>query len=68
MNVFSNENGCLDVMSNVITIEVYDDISINTEPLGGSICEGGDFDLSVVASGSPGLHYSWQVLNIKAGR
>jgi hypothetical protein len=45
------------VVSAEVTVIVTDDIAIDIEPTGGSICEGGNFDLSVTASGSPGLHY-----------
>ena len=58
--VSATESGCEDVVSTTVTVIVEDDIAIDAQPVGGSICEGGDVDLSVTASGSPGLHYEWQ--------
>src|SRR4029079_13949525 len=61
--VNADESGCEDVYSTIVTVTVTPDISITTQPVGGSICTGGNCDLSVTASGSPNIHYEWQVFN-----
>jgi protocatechuate 3,4-dioxygenase beta subunit len=58
--VNADESGCEDVYSTDVTVTVTPDISITAQPFGGAICTGGNFDLSVVATGSPALHYQWQ--------
>jgi hypothetical protein len=58
--VNADEPGCEDVYSAEVEVTVYPDIAISAQPLGGSICTGGNFDLSVTASGSPDIHYQWQ--------
>jgi hypothetical protein len=58
--VNADENGCEDVYSSTVTVTVFPDISISAQPVGGSICTGGDFNLSVTASGSPDIHYQWE--------
>jgi protocatechuate 3,4-dioxygenase beta subunit len=58
--VNADESGCEDVMSVEVTVTVTPDIAITAQPQGGSICTGGNFDLSVTASGSPSIHYQWQ--------
>jgi hypothetical protein len=58
--VNADESGCEDVYSSEVTVTVTPDISISAQPVGGSICTGGNFDLSVTASGSPDIHYQWQ--------
>jgi hypothetical protein len=58
--VNADESGCEDVYSTNVTITVFPDITISAQPVGGSICEGGNFDLSVTASGSPDIHYQWE--------
>ncbi len=60
VHIYANESGCEDVYSTVVTVNVTPDISISAQPVGGSICTGGNFDLSVIASGSPNIHYQWQ--------
>jgi hypothetical protein len=61
--VNADENGCEDVYSSTVTVTVFPDITITAQPVGGSICTGGNFDLSVTASGSPNIHYQWQSFN-----
>lgn len=61
--VYNNQSGCEDFYSNIVTVTVFPDISISTQPTGGSICTGGNFDLSVTASGSPDIHYQWESFN-----
>ena len=61
--VNADENGCEDVYSSIVVVNVTPDISISAQPVGGSICEGGNFTLSVTASGSPDIHYQWQIFN-----
>ena len=61
--VNADESGCEDVYSAIVTVIVTPDISISAQPVGGSICVGGDFNLSVTASGSPDIHYQWQYFN-----
>ena len=61
--VFADESGCEDVFSNEVAVIVSPDIAISAQPVGGSICTGGDFDLSVTASGSPDIHFQWQYFN-----
>ena len=46
-----------------VIVTVTPDISISAQPVGGSICTGGNFDLSVAASGSPDIHFQWQSFN-----
>ena len=58
--VYAVENGCDDLFSSDVTVTVTPDISITNQPVGGPICVGGNFNLSVTATGSPGLHYQWQ--------
>src|SRR5688572_2529815 len=58
--VNADESGCEDVYSSEVTVTVTPDISISAQPVGGSICEGGNFNLSVTASGSPDIHYQWE--------
>ena len=60
--VNADESGCEDVFSSIVVVNVSPDISITAQPVGGSICTGGNFDLSVTASGSPDIHYQWEVL------
>ncbi len=62
--VYATQNGCEDVYSSIVTVTVTPDIAISAQPVGGSICEGGNFDLSVTASGSPDIHYQWQQLTL----
>ena len=52
----ADESGCEDLMSANVTVIVTPDISISAQPVGGSICTGGNCDLSVTASGSPDIH------------
>jgi hypothetical protein len=61
--VHADESGCEDVYSAEATVIVTPDIAISADPVGGSICEGGNFDLSVSASGSPDIHYEWQMFD-----
>jgi hypothetical protein len=61
--VYATQSGCEDLYSNPVTITVYPDISISAQPVGGSICTGGDFNLTVTASGSPDIHYQWEAFN-----
>jgi hypothetical protein len=58
--VSADESGCEDVTSVEVIVTVTPDIAISAQPIGGSICTGGNFDLSVTASGSPDIHYQWQ--------
>src|SRR5690606_16845687 len=60
--VFANESGCESIYSADVTVTVEPDIEITGQPVGGEICEGGIFTLTVAATGSPGLHYQWEVL------
>ena len=59
----ADENGCEDVFSTEVVVTVSPDISISVQPVGGSICTGGDFTLSATASGSPSIQYQWEILN-----
>lgn len=61
--LFADENGCEDIYSTVVMVSVSPDIAISAEPIGGTICSGGDFDLNVVASGSPNIQYQWEVFD-----
>jgi hypothetical protein len=61
--VNADESGCEDLYSSTVTVTVFPDISISAQPVGGSICTGGNFDLSVTASGSPNIHYQWESFN-----
>ena len=61
--VNADESGCEDVTSAEVIVTVTPDIVISVQPVGGSICTGGNFDLSVTASGSPDIHYQWQSFN-----
>jgi len=36
---------------------------IQSSPVGGSICRGGDFTFNVAATGKPALHYQWRLNN-----
>src|SRR5688500_17257930 len=58
--VYAIENGCEDLYSSVVAVNVFDDIAITVLSNGGSICEGGTWPLSVTATGSPNLLYQWQ--------
>ena len=49
--VSATQNGCEDVYSSIVSVIVTPDISISAQPVGGDICTGGSFDISVVASG-----------------
>ena len=53
--VNADESGCEDVYSSEVTVNVTPDIVITAQPVGGSICTGGDFSLSVTASVSPNI-------------
>jgi hypothetical protein len=57
---FQMLSGCEDVYSNQVTVTVFPDIAISAQPVGGSICTGGNFNLNVIASGSPDIHYQWE--------
>lgn len=59
--VYANQNGCETATSNDVTVTVTPDIAITTQPLGGSICTGGDFTMSVIATGSPAISYQWEI-------
>ena len=61
--VYSDLSGCEDIYSAPVVVTVTPDISITTQPVGGSICLGGDLTVSVVATGSPSIHYQWQAYN-----
>jgi hypothetical protein len=61
--VNADESGCEDVYSTIVSVLVTPDISITAQPVGGAICTGGNFDLSVTASGSPNIHYQWEVFD-----
>ncbi len=61
--VAATEVGCEDIYSTPVEVSVFPDIAISAQPVGGSICTGGNFDLSVVAAGSPAIQYQWQILN-----
>src|SRR5688500_6440846 len=58
--VYAIENGCEDLYSSVVVVNVFDDIAITAQPVGGSICEGGTWNLNVGATGSPNSLYQWQ--------
>ena len=60
--VNADENGCEDVFSSEVVVTVSPDISISVQPVGGSICTGGDFTLSTTAAGSPSIQYQWEIL------
>ncbi len=52
---------CASATSNVATVTVVADPTINTQPAGTTICSGGTHSLSVAASGgTPSLNYQWQ--------
>ncbi|MBK9983126.1 MAG: hypothetical protein IPP15_12015, partial [Saprospiraceae bacterium] len=53
-------NGCDQAVSNNGIAIIAPDISITAQPQGGFICEGGNLNLIVTASGSPDIHYQWQ--------
>jgi O-acetylhomoserine/O-acetylserine sulfhydrylase-like pyridoxal-dependent enzyme len=61
--VNADESGCEDVYSAEVIVTVSPDIVISAQPVGGSICTGGNFDLSVTASGSPAIQYQWEQFN-----
>ena len=61
--VAATEAGCEDIFSTVVAVNVSPDIAISAQPVGGSICTGGNFDLNVVASGSPSIQYQWEIFN-----
>ena len=52
--------GCGQVESTVVPVIIAPEITITAQPVGGSICAGGNFDLSVTASGSGDIQYLWQ--------
>jgi hypothetical protein len=58
--VNADESGCDDVYSTEVTVTVTPDISISAQPVGGSICTGGTWSYSVLASGAPNIQYQWQ--------
>src|SRR5690606_25815738 len=58
--VHAEESGCEDLYSQNVVVNVTPDITITADPVGGSVCVGGNFDLTVTASGSPDIHYQWQ--------
>jgi hypothetical protein len=43
--VNASENGCEDIYSTQVTVTVTPDITISAQPVGGSICTGGNLDL-----------------------
>lgn len=50
-----------DLFSNGVEVTVVPDPTIDTQPVGGTICTGGNFNMSVQASnGTPSLTYQWQ--------
>ncbi|MCX6304921.1 MAG: Ig-like domain-containing protein, partial [Bacteroidetes bacterium] len=52
---------CSDLITSVATVTVVADPIISTQPVGNIICSGGNFTMSVVASGgTPVLVYQWQ--------
>ena len=57
--VAATEAGCEDIFSTFVAVNVSPDIAISAQPVGGSICTGGNFDLNVVASGSPSIPVSY---------
>jgi hypothetical protein len=61
--VYATPSGCEDFYSTIVTATVFPDIAISAQPVGGSICTGGNFDLSVTASGSPNIHYQREAFN-----
>jgi hypothetical protein len=61
--IYNNQSGCEDIFSSTVAVVVSPDIAINAQPVGGSICTGGNFDLSVSATGSPAIQYQWEILN-----
>jgi hypothetical protein len=58
--VHATESGCEDVYSATVTVNVFDDISITALSPSGSVCQGGTWNLSVIAAGAPTLSYQWQ--------
>jgi hypothetical protein len=58
--VSASENGCEDVWSNVVPVVEFPDIQITGQAVGGSLCEGGIWNLIVLANGAPNLLYQWQ--------
>ena len=49
------------MFSSGVKVTVVPDPTIDTQPVGGTICTGGNFNLSVQASnGTPSLTYQWQ--------
>jgi hypothetical protein len=56
-------NNCDQAVSNNGTAVIAPDITISTQPAGDIICIGGNANLTVVASGSPNIHYQWQMFD-----
>jgi hypothetical protein len=52
--ISASASGCDAVLSNVVTAIITNDIAITLQPVGGSICVGGNLTLTVTATGSPG--------------
>jgi hypothetical protein len=62
--VSATGNDCNSVTSSTATMAVSQDPTINTQPTGGNICQGGSQTLTVAAvGGTPGLNYQWQYNN-----
>ena len=53
-------NNCGTVTSNVAVLTVDVAPTIDTDPVGGAVCEGGSIVLSTVASGTGPLSYQWR--------
>jgi hypothetical protein len=63
--VSASGEGCGTATSNVATVTVVNDPTINTQPANTTVCVGGTPTLSVAASGgTPTLSYQWQVSSI----
>jgi hypothetical protein len=58
--ISASASGCDAALSQVVTAIITNDIAITLQPVGGSICVGGNLTLTVAATGSPGLNYDWQ--------
>ncbi len=59
--VVTSTNPNCTLTSSAVTATVLPDPTIDSQPVGGTICIGGDFNLSVQASnGTPSLTYQWQ--------
>lgn len=65
--VSSTGSGCSTVTSNAATLTVNADPSIGTQPSGATICVGGTYTPSVVASGGIALSYQWQYSSSVSG-